>query len=93
MSAPAVSIALTGSDQQVVTGPGFYAGFAIRETAAGAAVIRIFDGTDTSGVLIDQITLTANGDSRAYYEDGVKVNAGIFVKVVSGAVAGSLRTL
>lgn len=91
MGGTTTSVALTGSDQQAASGPAGYAGFAIRETAGSAAVVRIYDGTSASGVLLDQVTLAGNGEARAYYEDGIRAQSGIFVDIVSGAVAGSIR--
>jgi hypothetical protein len=85
------SVALTGSDQQAAAGVAGYAGFTVRETAGAAAIVRIYDGTTTSGVLLDQVTLAANGEARAHYPGGIRCPGGIFVDIVSGAVAGSIR--
>jgi hypothetical protein len=87
----ATPVALTGTDQQVHSGRGGYVGFAVRETAAAAAVVRIYDGTSAAGVLLDQVTLAANGEARAHYPGGLRFATGLFVDVVSGAVAGSIR--
>jgi hypothetical protein len=91
MTIPASSVPLTGSDQQVHTGPAGYVGFAVRETAGAAAIVRVYDGTSASGVLLDQITLAANGFDRAHYPGGIRAANGIFVDIVSGAVVGSIR--
>jgi hypothetical protein len=91
MGAPSVSVALTGSDQQVrPAGGSIYTGIVVRETAASTAVVRVYDGTSASGILIDQVTLAANGEVVRGC-DGVRCADGIFVDVVSGAVAGSVR--
>jgi len=91
MGAPANPVALTGLDQQVAAGPGaLYAGFTIRETASAAAVVRVFDGTSSSGVLIDEISLAGDDSARAFYADGIRCSGGVFVEVVSGDIAGSV---
>lgn len=89
--AAAGSVALTGSDQQAFSGPCVYRGIVARETAASTAVVRVYDGTSTSGVLIGQVTLAANGDSDRWYETGIWCPGGVFVDIVSGAVVGSVR--
>lgn len=89
--------ALTGADQAVLAGKGRYHGFTIRETAASTAVVRIYDGTSAAGTLLETIALTAGQSQQAYYEPegnagGIRVDAGIYVDVVSGAVEGSVRS-
>jgi hypothetical protein len=44
-------------------------------------------------VLVDQVTIAADGDAQAHYPGGIRCAAGIFVDVVSGAVAGSIRII
>ncbi|MEA2704740.1 MAG: hypothetical protein QOD63_2685 [Actinomycetota bacterium] len=91
METPAVPIALTGADQLVRTGIGTYYGFSIRETAGAVATVRIYDGTTAAGTLLDTLGLAANQSMREYYPDGIWVQSGIFVKIVAGAVEGSIR--
>lgn len=91
--APAASpVALTGSDQTVVIGPATYRGYSLRETGGADAVVRIWDGTAASGILLDTVALAADGSAQAWYGGGgLRAVAGVFVEVVSGAVEGSVR--
>ena len=92
MRAPAVSVPLTGADQVVRDVPVFYAGFTIRETAGATAVVRIFDhASAASGTVLEEISLAANESAREYYPGGLHAAKGVYVDVVSGAVAGSVR--
>lgn len=70
-----------------------YNGFSLREaTGTASAVVRIFDGMDATGLVLDEVSL-APGESRSefYPRDGFPAARGIFVQVVSGSVAGSVR--
>lgn len=93
------SIALTGLDQLIADQPGTsrpdayrYLGFSIRETTGLAgAVVEIFDGLDSGGKLIESIAISSGGSVREYYPNGVILEDGLFVNVVSGTVRGSVR--
>lgn len=91
----AISTALTGSDQTVITaggGPGRYYGFTIRETAGLEATVRIYDGTSAAGTLLDSVQLIADESAREWYgPQGVQYQNGIYVDVVAGTVEGSVR--
>lgn len=86
------AVALTGSDQAVRAAPCGYGGFTIRETAGSSALVRIYDNASAgSGTLLDEIGLNPSESAREYYPDTIVAQAGIYVDVVSGAVAGSVR--
>lgn len=88
------SVNLTGSNQSVITRPVRYCGFSIRETAGSTALVRIFDhATAASGTVLDEVALAAGESAREFYgSDGAPMaQAGIYVQVVSGSVAGSVR--
>lgn len=86
------SVALTGADQAVNAGPAVYRGFTIRETAGATAVVRIFDNASTNaGTVLEEISLAANESAREFYLGGIYADNGVYVDVVSGAVAGSVR--
>lgn len=94
MSTPATPVALTGSDQAVCAkGSGRYMGVALRETAGAAAVVRIYDNASAaSGTLLDAIDLAANASADPWYgPGGIWFANGVYVKIVSGAVEGSVR--
>jgi len=95
-STPAAStnaVAVTVSAVVSATPKG-YRGFSIRETAGAPAVVSIYDNASTnSGTIIEQISLLANESAREFYGDGgVTTVNGIYFSVVSGTVAGSVRT-
>lgn len=91
MSAAVTPIAVSG-DTAVHTTHGFYAGFCLRETASSTAVVRIYDNASAaSGTIIDVISLAAGESARELYPRAVRVSNGIYVKVVSGTVEGSVR--
>ncbi len=71
-----------------------YRGFAVRETAGAAAVVRLWDNASAaSGTVVEEITLAANESAREFYGDGgIKTSNGIYAQVVSGTVAGIVRT-
>ena len=89
-------VALTGSNQAVSANPTYYLGFTIRETSgSAAAVVRIFDNASAaSGTVLDEIALSAGESAREWYGmGGLRASSGVYVQVVSGAVAGSVRTV
>lgn len=89
---PTNAVALTGSDQAVAATRTMYRGFSIRETSGSAtAVVRIYDNTAASGTILEEISLNAGESAREYYLAGVWAMTGVYVDVVSGAVAGSVR--
>lgn len=90
---PTNAVALTGSDQAVATTRTLYRGFTIRETSGSAtAVVRLFDNASAaSGTVLDEVSLNAGESAREYYVEGVWAINGIYVDVVSGSVAGSVR--
>lgn len=90
---PTHPVALTGSDQAVRAFQAYYRGFTIRETSGSAtALVRIFDNASAaSGTVLDEIALNSGESAREWYESGVWATSGIYVDVVSGAVAGSIR--
>lgn len=56
-------------------------GFIARATAGGVSVINIYDGTSTSGTLIDTINLAASTTDRPMYAGGLSCQSGCFVDV------------
>lgn len=70
--------------------PARYQGFTIAETAGAPAQVRIRDGSAT-GTILEQITLTALESADDFYDVGIVAPSGIYVELVSGAVAGSIR--
>jgi len=87
------AVALTGSDQAVRAVPAGYGGFAIKETSgtATAAVVIYDNASAASGTILEEIALNPGESAREYYPDTIAAQAGIYVDIVSGAVAGSVR--
>ncbi len=88
----ATATAVTGSGV-VLASAGTYRGFTLRETSGTAgAVVRIYDNASAaSGTLLDEIALNPSESAREWYESGIAAVNGVYVKIVSGAVAGSVR--
>lgn len=86
------TVLLTGSNQAALARPGAYCGFTIRETAGSTAVVRLFDNASAaSGTPLEEISLAANESRSELYVHPVWARNGIYVQVVSGTVAGSVR--
>lgn len=86
------SMPMTGSDQSIKTGLGYLVGYSVRETTGAArAVLRLLDGTSTSGELLETISLAEGESASDTYSFPIKVTSGIYVDVVSGAVEGAVR--
>lgn len=82
----------TGSDTAIVSGAATYRGFSLRNTSGAAvATVRIYDGTSGTGTLLDTIQLAASESRAEFYDAGVTALVGIFVKLVAGAIEGSVR--
>lgn len=87
---------LTGADQLIATSVAAtrYRGFSIRNTSTtDTATVRIFDSLTAGGPVLEEVSLSANESAREYYADDTAPTAstGIYVQVVSGSVAGSVR--
>lgn len=87
-------MALTGADQALTTNAGQYLGFSIRETTGTtSAAVRIYDNASAAaGTLLDTISLDPGESVADYYPGGgIRFVNGLFVKIVSGAIEGSVR--
>lgn len=87
------AVALTGADQAIApAGADSYFGFSIRETAGAAAIVRIYDNNSAAGTIIEDISFAALESVREFYDVGIQtIVGGLFVKIVSGTVEGSVR--
>ncbi len=56
---------------------------------SGAAEVQLYDGTSDSGTHVLTIHVK-NGEHDDHVHEGVPFNAGVFYKVVSGTVTGSI---
>lgn len=91
--APAQAIALSGSSQQIRSGPAMYAGLAVRESGGSNPVsVRVYDGTSAAGVLLDAVDLAAGATAARLYDRPTWCQVGIWVELAgTGTVQGSVR--
>lgn len=88
---PANAVALTGSDQQAVTGSAVFMGLVLTDEAAGQAKVHVHNGTDASGVHVGALGVDSNGqDEKWFGPNGVHCPDGIFVEIISGTPSGSI---
>lgn len=88
------AVALTGSDQAVLTTQGRYGGYTVIETGgSNAATVRIYDNASAaSGALIGAVNLAAGGSADVCLNHATRIANGIYVDVGgTGTVAGSVR--
>jgi hypothetical protein len=84
---------ISGSSQALISAACTYRGFSLRETAGTTAVVVLWDNASAaSGPVLEEISLAANESSREYYDPGIQAVKGVYVQIVSGTVAGSVRT-
>lgn len=83
--------ALSGSDQALVTKAGRYKGLTVRETAAAAASVVLYDNASAaSGTIIATVALAASESVNIDIEgDGILFANGVYVDV-TGTVQGSV---
>lgn len=81
---------LNGASLRLSTSAGQVLGYSVRETSgAAAAVLRLRDGSDTSGDLVATIQLPANASATVWLAPhGVAFVQGLYAEVVSGALEG-----
>ena len=83
--------ALTGSDQQAVTGSTILMGFAVLDAAASTVEVRIYNGTSNSG---DLVAVAKPDDTKHeqfwFGPNGVHCPDGVYVDVISGTPSGSI---
>lgn len=88
---PAESTLFTASGVYVDE-PCTYRGFTARETSgSAAAVLRIFDGADNTGRLLETVRLAQSESTSDWNDDGLIVATSLYVEVVSGTVEGAVR--
>lgn len=88
-------VKLTGASQQIILPAPYvyYRGFSIKETAAATAGLVIWDSTSAlgaTGSILDEVNLSASESTRELFSPAKIALVGIFVQIVSGAIAGSI---
>ncbi len=76
----------------IAGGSGILRGWSVRETSSAAgAVFQVFDGTDANGQLAASVALKPGESTRDWFsEEGVKIESGLFLNVVSGVMEGAV---
>jgi hypothetical protein len=71
-------------------GAGAYVGLSLAETSGvSSAKVRLRDGIDDTGTVIDVVTLAPNESVRDWYgPQGKRFGVGLRLEVVSGSVEG-----
>lgn len=90
---PAAGTTISGSSQVLINSACTYRGFSLKETAGASAAVTLWDNASAaSGPILEVITLAANESARELYESGMPAFHGVYVQIVSGSVAGIVRT-
>lgn len=80
------AIPFTADGVLVATAGGKLTGFVVEETAGAAAAVRLFDGADNTGVLLDTIRLVASTSEHHAHPNGIRFVTGLYADVVTGTV-------
>lgn len=88
IGAPAVS-------GQITQRPCRLYGFSLTETTGQtSAAVQLRDGGDANGALVSDISLVPAESTRDWYgQPGIRIESGLFLSVLSGAVRGSIWAL
>ena len=91
--ARAVALVPAATQQVAAAGTsGYWCGLVVRETSAAALVLRVWDGPVGTGILIDIVSLAANGVDRTLGTRPVFFANGVIIERVSGTnYEGSAR--
>lgn len=82
----------SGTDTALLNRPCLLMGWSVREsTGSAAAAFRIFSGTTTGGNMAASVALATSASSVfSTAEDGVFLDGGMFVDVLSGSFEGAI---
>lgn len=84
-------IPLPTASGAVTTSGCAYVGFSVRNTSSTTpATIDLYDGSDTSGILFETISLAASESARENYPNPDRVTA--IYAAITGTVAGTIKT-
>lgn len=87
---PARYVALTGSDQQAVTGAAVLVGLVVSGGATGPKV-NVHDGDANTDPIVATLTVANSGSGVVHFgPNGVACPGGIYVDIVSGDASGSI---
>lgn len=87
----ATAVALTGADQQAVTGSTILMGFVVLDAAASTVEVRIYNGTSNSGDLVGVAKPDDTKHEQFWFgPNGIHCPDGVYVDVVSGTPSGTI---
>jgi len=87
----ATAVALTGTDQQAVTGSAILMGLDINDDASGNVHAHIHNGTDNTGTLVASADPSAGSHEIFWFgPNGIHCPDGIYVDVEAGTPEGSI---
>jgi hypothetical protein len=86
-------ISVVATTVDAATTARFYAGYNFRNSTGAAITVAVYDGTNTSGILIESVVVAANGSVSDMYPFLIPLTSGsIYVDWTTGIV-GSLRVI
>lgn len=87
-----VNFDLNGTGKMMFNFSARICGWSIKNLSATTlAVMDIYDGTDTSGVVVFPVTLQSNESSREwFYPGGIVFHNGLYLNVTAQEIKGSI---
>lgn len=89
------AVNISGADQSIQAGATAFYGYSLAETAGAAASMIVYnDASGTSGgdaPILATIKLAANQSVDVMYPVPLNAQYGVYIDVVAGAIAGSVR--
>lgn len=84
-------VALTGADQQAVSGSAVLLGLDVNDDDSGNVHVHIHEGTNNTGTLVASADPAAGGHDVFWFgPGGIKCEGGIYVDVISGTPEGAI---
>lgn len=78
------------SDRRALPQAAFYHGGILLASSGGASIVSVYDGHDTTGVLIDRFDVQASQFQQSFYERGIALRRGLYVDLGSNVSAFTL---
>lgn len=88
---PTSTVALTGGNEQVVTGSAVLYGIVLTDEHAARVQVHLYNGTDTTGAHVAALAVPTNESGHVWYgPNGVHCPDGIYCEVTTGTAVGSV---
>jgi hypothetical protein len=75
------------ADKQLLQRAAVYHGGLLQTTVGGTSIVKVYDGLDTSGELIDAWRTAANIPEHHVYERGIVLQTGLYVDLGDNVAA------